>query len=547
MTSSKTFFSLTTAEQVATFFGITYNELSKIFYKTPKYYQYRIFKISKKSGGERTIYAPNKKIKNIQRILADILLEIYKQKPSVHGFSKNKSIVTNARQHLDKKHIFNIDLKDFFPSIHFGRVKNLFMKEPFLLPRAPSIVLAHICCFDNNLPQGAPTSPILTNIICSKMDTALQKLAKKHNCTYSRYADDISFSFTCRYKRLPRNILIAKSSGVAPGEMLLKIITENGFKVNETKVRLCTGSNRFEVTGLTVNEFPNVRRQYIQQVKSMIYAWEKHGYEKAENEYYTKYYYHKRATDQKPALLHVIKGKLAFFQMVRGKRNSIYINLAKRFNKLIPDTERPLPFIEITDKEKDIFQTLWVLETLYDDANGEAVVSHGTGFMVKNIGLVTCAHVVADKDQIYARTEAFRFDSSHKKYVLNITHFSKDHDLAIAELLSEDKTKKVQFPESLSLATDKITLKDPVSLFGFPAYKTGQTPYVAEAKVASKYATTGIQKFEIDTQIREGNSGGPVLNDKYEVVGIAAEGAQKESGNNGVISCNELSNVPKII
>ncbi len=547
MSSSKTLLSLTTAEQVATIFGITYSELSKVFYKTPKYYQYRKFNISKKNGGERTIYSPNKKIKDIQRILADILLKIYKQKPSVHGFSRNRSIVTNARQHLDKKHIFNIDLKDFFPSIHFGRVKNLFMKEPFSLPRAPAIVLAHICCFENSLPQGAPTSPVLTNIICSKMDTALQKLAKKNNCTYSRYADDISFSFTCRFKRLPRNILIAKSSGVEPGEMLLKIIGENGFNVNKTKVRLCTGSNRFEVTGLIVNEFPNVRRQYIQQVKSMIYAWEKHGYENAENEYYIKYYSHKRVTDQKPSLLNVIKGKLSFFQMVRGKRDSIYINLAKRFNKLIPDSERPLPFIETNEKEKDIFQTLWILETLYDDANGEAVVNHGTGFMVKNIGLITCAHVVADKDQIYKKTVAFRYDSSHKKYVLNITHFSKEHDLAIAELLSEDKTQKIKFSEYLSLSTEIVNLKNPISLFGFPAYKIGQTPYVAEAKVASKYATLGVQKFEIDTQIREGNSGGPVLNSKYEVVGIAAEGAQKGSGNNAVISSNEISNIPKII
>ena len=125
MSSAKDFLSLITAEQVAGLFGTTYEELSKIFYNTPSRCKYRKFDVKKKDGGKRVIHSPNKKIKEVQRKLADILLEVYKQKPSVHGFSKNRSIVTNAKQHLDKKHIFNIDIKDFFPSIHFGRVKNL--------------------------------------------------------------------------------------------------------------------------------------------------------------------------------------------------------------------------------------------------------------------------------------------------------------------------------------------------------------------------------------------------------------------------------------
>lgn len=544
MSLAKDFLSLITAEQVAGLFGTTYEKLSKIFYNTPSRYKYRKFDVKKKNGGKRVIHSPNKKIKEVQRKLADILLEVYKQKPSVHGFSKNRSIVTNAKQHLDKKHIFNIDIKDFFPSIHFGRVKNLFTKEPFSLPHAPATVLAHICCFDNYLPQGAPTSPIITNIICSKMDTALQKLAKKHNCTYSRYADDISFSFTCRHKRLPREILVSKSSGIEPGKKLIKIIEKNGFQINEAKVRLCTGSNRFEVTGLIVNEFPNVRRGYVQQVKSMIYAWEKHGYENAEVEYHKEYYVHKRATPQKPSFQNVIKGKLSFLQMVRGKRDRIYINLAKRFNKLIPAGERPLPFIEASDDEKNTYTTLWIIETLYDDDNGEAIVKHGTGFMLKDVGLVTCAHVVAEKDKIYKTTEAFRHDCPHEKYIIKVTNFSAELDLAVVELLSKDK-KKIEISECLLPSMDDVDLKDPVSLFGFPAYKTGQTPYVAEAKVASKFGDKGIQKFEIDTQIREGNSGGPVLNEEYEVVGIAAEGARKDSGNNAVISVKELRKILK--
>lgn len=544
MPTTEDFLKLSTADQVAAFFGTTYKEISKVFYQTPNRYKYREFKVAKRNGGSRKISAPNKKIKEIQQILADVLLEIYKQKPSVHGFCKNRSIVTNAQQHLDKKHIFNIDIQDFFPSIHFGRVKNLFAKPPFSLPHAAATVLAHICCFDNKLPQGAPTSPIITNLICIKLDTSLQKLAKKHNCTYSRYADDISFSFTCRQNRLSREIIVIRPSGIEPGEVLTNKIEENGFKINNKKIRLCTGSNRFEVTGLIVNEFPNVRRSYIQQIKSMIYAWEKHGYENAEIEFHNRYYFHKRTTDQKPLLQNVIKGKLSFLHMVRGDRDNIYINLAKRFNKLIPAYERPLPYVEPTDDEKNIYNTLWILETLYDDENGELIANHGTGFMLKDVGLVTCAHVVGHKGEIHKKTEAFRYNAPHQKYTINVVKYSEELDLAVVELLADDKSK-VNIPECLSPSSVDVALKDNVSLFGFPAYKIGQTPYVAEAKVASKFATKGIQKFEISTQIREGNSGGPVLNHKFEVAGIAAEGAQKDSGNNAVIAVGELAKLMK--
>jgi len=544
MPTAEDFLKLTTANQVAVFLGTTYEEISKVFYQTPNRYKYRVFEVAKRAGGSRTIRAPNKRIKEIQQILADVLLEIYKQKPSVHGFSKDRSIITNAKQHLDKKHILNIDIQGFFPSIHFGRVKYLFSKAPFSIPHAAATVLAHICCFDNMLPQGAPTSPIITNLICIKLDTALQKLAKKHNCTYTRYADDISFSFTCRSNRLPRDIVIPASSGIILGEKLVGIIENNGFQINNKKTRLCTGSNRFEVTGLTVNEFPNVRRNYVQQIKSMIYSWEKHGYENAENEYYAKYYFHKRATKNKPLFRNVIRGKLSFLQMVRGNRDKIYINLAKRFNKLLPEEERPLPYVEATNNEKNVYDSLWILETLYDD-KGIVVANHGTGFMLKGVGLVTCAHVVADKTwMVHKKTVAYRYNSPHKKYVINVLKFSEERDLAIVELLPPTN-KKINITECLIPSLTEVEQKDDVILFGFPAYKTGQTPYVADAKVASKFATKSIQKFEITTQIREGNSGGPVTNKKHEVVGIAAEGAQKDSGDNAVIAIAEIYNILK--
>lgn len=263
MNKKEQFLKLKTHLDIAKLFDISFNNFKKIFYQTSKPYQYKSIEILKKNGGVRTIHSPNKKIKSIQRQLSDILYEIYPVKPSAHGFIKNKSIVTNATQHLGKKFIFNIDLKDFFGSIHYGRIKNLFMSDPFRFNQSVAIILAHICCFDNKLPQGAPTSPILTNMICWKLDSQLQKLAKTHNCTYTRYVDDITFSFTCTKFRLPRNILYYVDSDLIVGKHLNEIIEANGFKINFNKVRLTNPNMRMEVTGLTINEFPNVKRKYI--------------------------------------------------------------------------------------------------------------------------------------------------------------------------------------------------------------------------------------------------------------------------------------------
>ena len=116
---------------LAEFFNLKYSALAKIIYKTDPEYKYHHFEVPKKNGGHRQIYSPSRKLKAIQTKLKDVFYEIYPTKPSAHGFAKRKSIVTNAERHLDKRFIFNIDLSDFFGSIHFGRIRNLFKSNPF--------------------------------------------------------------------------------------------------------------------------------------------------------------------------------------------------------------------------------------------------------------------------------------------------------------------------------------------------------------------------------------------------------------------------------
>ena len=115
--------------------------------------------------------------------------------PSAHGFIQPTSVVTNARAHTGKRWVLNIDLEDFFPTVNFGRIRGLFLKPPFDMAPAAATVCAQIVTYRNGLPQGAPTSPVLSNLIAVPLDRALLRLvAPARASTYSRYADDITFS-----------------------------------------------------------------------------------------------------------------------------------------------------------------------------------------------------------------------------------------------------------------------------------------------------------------------------------------------------------------
>jgi len=160
-----------------------------------RFRKYIKFKIPKKGGGERTILAPIKEIKNLQEQLHRLLQHVYRVKPSVHGFTNGRSIVTNAAAHKGKRYVFNLDLQDFFSTITRQRVQGMFAGKPYFLPDRIARFLANICCFKGKLPQGAPTSPIISNMLCAQLDSQLQRLAQRNKCYYTRYADDIAKLF----------------------------------------------------------------------------------------------------------------------------------------------------------------------------------------------------------------------------------------------------------------------------------------------------------------------------------------------------------------
>jgi RNA-directed DNA polymerase len=192
------FLALQTPDDVARLLNLTYPRLAHHIYHVPTDKKYKTFTLPKKTGGERTISTPISALKIIQWKLNQILTAVYEVKPSAHGFVPGKNIVTNAKAHAGKRFVLNLDLADFFGSVNFGRVRGLLMKAPYNLPANVATVLAQICCHEDKLPQGAPTSPIITNMLCAKMDSQLQRLAKECRATYTRYADDITFSTTLK-------------------------------------------------------------------------------------------------------------------------------------------------------------------------------------------------------------------------------------------------------------------------------------------------------------------------------------------------------------
>jgi len=327
---------LTTRADVARLLETSTKQLVYLLYVRPESERYREFRIAKRRGGERVIFAPRPELKRLQRTLAERLSEIYRPRNVVHGFTAGRSIVSNANYHIGRRWVLNVDLKDFFPSIHFGRVRGLFMSPAIGAGDQASIVLAQVCCHKKHLPPGAPTSPILANMICAKLDRQLVDLAKRHHCQYTRYADDITFSK--KRGAFPREMAYVGTSGSAVvGDELRAVIEANTFAVHPDKVRLFGNTYRQSVTGLTVNEKVNVPRRFVRQLRAMIHAWEKFGLEKAQEEYHLHYVKSASLGDRPPAFADVVRGKLEFVKMVRGVGDQVYRHLQTRFVRANPD------------------------------------------------------------------------------------------------------------------------------------------------------------------------------------------------------------------
>lgn len=261
-----------TRRELAEYIGVPLKQLADVLYVTDRSRFYTTKVIAKASGGTRTLHAVSGKLKPLQRKALDQLQHDFPPSPRAHGFVPGRSIITNAIPHRRKKVVVKLDLVDFFPSIRFARVFGLFQAPPFRFGREAALTLAQLACVpeDNGpLPQGGVLSPYIANVICRRMDQRLTTIAREHHCSFTRYADDLTFS-TNDVRHLDAEDFIAR---------VQEVVASNGFAINTAKTRILRPSDRQIVTGIVVNDGLNVSRKYLRSLRAILHNMEKEGIE----------------------------------------------------------------------------------------------------------------------------------------------------------------------------------------------------------------------------------------------------------------------------
>ncbi len=297
--------------------SINKQNLTYLLYKLKPNNCYRQFGIPKRNGGIRIINAPFTNLKVIQKNLASILLEYYetfiKDNNLIHiisyGYEKKKNIYDNANIHKNKRFILNIDLENFFDQFHFGRVCGFFEKNKFFqLNHTIAIIIANLVCYNGTLPQGAPTSPIITNLMCRSFDRQVLNLAKKYKLHYTRYVDDLTFSTNYKSFDDEYKIFFAK---------LHKLCDKYGFPINQNKIKFQKNQSRQIVTGLCVNKKVNTINSYFKSTRAM-----------ADSLYRTNAF----TINNTEASINQLQGRLNFINYI-DKQNNIY---NKKYNIINP-------------------------------------------------------------------------------------------------------------------------------------------------------------------------------------------------------------------
>jgi RNA-directed DNA polymerase len=320
---------LHTATDLASTMGITIGQLRFLAFsrKIATRSHYIHFQIPKKTGGVREISAPLPRLKQAQQWILDNILEQVVLHPNAHGFRRGRSIVTNAQPHVGALVVINLDLQNFFPSISYNRVKGIFRSLGYA--EAIATMLGLICTEPDvteveldgrsyfiaqdrrHLPQGAPSSPALTNLLCRRLDRRLDRMASDRGFVYTRYADDLTFSTANPDQVREIGNILKGTHG---------IVTHEGLTIHPDKTRVLRQSQQQEVTGIVVNQQLNVERSTLKRFRATLYQIEKDGLAG-------------KQWGQGSDLLQAIAGFANYVAMVNPSKGREFLEIVQRIQK----------------------------------------------------------------------------------------------------------------------------------------------------------------------------------------------------------------------
>lgn len=486
------------------YLGLGAAELKKIWYYREEMYQH--FSIAKSPKKVRMISAPDKRLKYLQRKLADKLTEIYRPRNPVHGFVADRSVKTNALSHLNRRFVVNIDLKDFFPTITQGRVKGMLFSLG--IDARVAEIIAQICCNNRHLPQGAPSSPVLSNMICFRLDKRLMGIAKESRCIYTRYADDITFS---SYQ--PPNTLFeagVPSAGRFSPEILASALSNaiqlNGFTINPLKAHYADRHSRRMVTGIKTNELLNVDRRYVRNIRATLFSIETLGIEDAQKKFADEH-------GGSSSLAAHLQGKLSFLTHIKGKSDPVVRSLSLRFNTCFPKNTIKL---EPTSEEIRA-RAVWVVER--PESPGSVYTTQGTAFFLKGVGLVTAAHCVGEFEEVDILHPSKHSNRFNVKVQKSDTH----RDLA----LLEHSVPETEYFE-LDPVSHDVSIGDPMTAVGYPSWAPGDQLNIRPGVISTITTKSAVKLIEVNQKLTQGMSGGPLLDDNDAVAGIIHKGGPME-------------------
>lgn len=514
--------------------------------EAPAERKYSKFLLFKKNGGIRIIEAPNRSLKFAQKKLLEILNPYYSPLPCVHGFVAEKSILTGAVSHslrsgrragAKRKHryYFLLDIENFFPSITSQRIYGLLVGKRLRATPEVAFAISKLSVGEFGLAQGSPVSPLLSNMICLGMDRKVLAFAKKYKLVYTRYADDIVLSTSNRRHFLD---IFCSDNKLVPYELERAITEHNGqksFRINENKVRCRMPYDCQLVTGLVMNEKINIPRKYYRTLRACLHTWNTFGKEKA----VAKYYQTDIPTKEEiSSFEESVRGKLDYYRAVVSNNEIRCTSLEKLgslFNRCCEGRRFPIHRPE---------DSLFIIRAY--SSNG-IDFSEGVAFLLDRVGIVTARHLFDEYsfDGVPIKitlTSIVNMNTLETNVVVKTRSAEEQYDCVKLEFSAGSLSREFPFATPLFLtdfysgkfpAGGEIVIAFDIELVsdadqGIREYSC--TEITAPCKKPSSPNQYGRMSQIVEEEFYIGMSGGPVLNQKGEVLGIVKSGIERGSG-----------------